>query len=831
MFLVIVESPAKSKTISKYLGKDYQILASFGHVRDLPSKNGSVDPDDNFKMHYEIKAAAKARIAEIVKAAKEADIIYMASDPDREGEAIAWNIVEILKEKKIKAPIKRSVFNEITQTAVKDSIKNARDIDYNLVDAQQSRLSLDYLVGFHLSPVLWRKLPNSRSAGRVQSVTLRLVVEREAEIRAFIPTEYYSVTFNAKKDEGDEFSVRVIEHDSKKFSNKFPNKKSQAEEIVKVLEESKTLTVCDIESKDAKRNPFAPFNTAALQQDAANKLGFSVDRTMKVAQKLYEGIDIGSGTQGLITYMRTDGTTLSGDSLTMIRDYIKSEFGTEYLSKSPRIFKTKTKNAQEAHEAIRPTNASSDPKDIEKYLTKDEFALYSLIWKRTIACQMSEAIFLRQSIDFKDKSSKVLCRANGSTLKFDGFLKVYNVSFSEDDDGKELLPNLKIGEEVKIVPPINQKQHFTMPKPRFTEASLVAEMESLGIGRPSTYGSIINILQEREYVYLDKRQFHPNAKGVVVTMFLKSFFKDYVEYEFTAKLEEELDFISDGKLTKDAFLKKFWTGFKGHTDSAMATELEKISESVTKLMHEYIFSGNFKESEKCISCGSDKITMRIGKFGVYVTCGACEKNNSIDRYIEDRSKQEAENGGEKQVSQEEPIGEDENGNKVYFKSGRFGPYFEVSIPGEEKPKRATIHDQIQDRGIKTALFLLSLPKKVGELDGNDVRVGIGKFGPYVVYNKKYTSMPKDIDIMTITEEQAIEIIKNPPKRTYAKGGDGTTREKKTVEVGVHPKTKKPISVGKSKYGVYALYQKKFYTLKDLENVEDATLEMCLDVIG
>lgn len=823
MNLVIVESPAKSKTISKYLGKDFKILASFGHTRDLPSKEGSVDPNNNFAMNYEIKTASKKVVAEIVAAAKASDKIYIASDPDREGEAIAWNVHEILKEKKIKSPIVRSVFNEITETAVKNSIKNARDIDINLVHAQQSRLSLDYLVGFNLSPVLWKKLPNSRSAGRVQSVALRLIVDREAEIRAFVPTEYYSLNFLVKTVNGDEIEVRLVEYTGKKISNKFPDKRELAEEIKRILENQGTLIVDNIESKDAKRSPFAPFNTASLQQDASNKLGFSVDRTMKTAQKLYEGMDVGSGTQGLITYMRTDGTTLSNDALGEIRRYIEKDFGGEYLSKSPRIYKTKTKNAQEAHEAIRPTSVTNTPEKVEKYLSKDEFALYSLIWKRAVACQMTEAIFLRQSIDFIDADKKTRSRANGNVLKFDGFLKVYNASFDEDGAGG-ILPKLDVKDNVDIIKPIEVKQHFTSPKARYTEASLVQEMESLGIGRPSTYGAIINILQERSYVYINKRQFFPNPNGVVVVMFLKSFFSDYIEYEYTAKLEDELDLISDGKLDKLDFLNNFWKKFKGKTDDAMATELLVVSEKVSNLMNDYIFSGNFKNIKKCTHCESENVDIKIGKFGVYIACNACEKNSNIDQYIDSKI-DESGKVEIKKVEQSESVGKGENGEEIYTKSGKFGPYFETKDDAGNV-KRASIPASIKSRDLNTALFLLSLPKKIGNHDGDDVSIGIGKFGPYVLYQKKYTSIPKDVEVMSVDLEAAISIINNKPEKSEK----SSTREKKTIDIGKHPDTKKDIKVGKSKYGVYALYQKKFYTIEGIENPEDATLEVCVNAI-
>jgi len=830
--LVIVESPAKSKTITKYLGAGYTVLASFGHVRDLPSKNGSVNPDKDFEMDYQIKDTSKKHVNAILSEAKKADIVYMASDQDREGEAIAWNLAEILKEKKIKAIIKRATFTEITEKAVKDGIKNAREIDYALVDAQQARLSLDYLVGFHLSPVLWKKLPGSRSAGRVQSVSLRLIVEREAEIRAFVPSEYWSLGLNLKTKKNEIFVAKVIEYSNKKFNNQFPKTESEATNIANLLEESKVLIIQDIQSKDVKKNPFAPFNTAALQQDSSNKLGFSADRTMKIAQKLYEGMSIGNETKGLITYMRTDGTTLSKDAINQIRNYIESEYGDKYLPKSPRVYKTKTKNAQEAHEAIRPTDISLSPSKIAKYLDKDELRLYELIWKRTLACQMAEAIFLRQSIDMLDKSNKVLSRSNGSIVKFDGFLKAYSVEMESEEDGDGLLPNLNIGDEVTIQFPLHKKQHFTSAKPRYTEASLVKEMEELGIGRPSTYANIIKTLQDREYVHIEKRQFIPDLKGVVVTSFLKSFFANYVEYKFTANLEEELDIMSDGKIKKLDFLQKFWSAFNSKVLDSMTQSVEIISSEIAKFMDEYMFSGTHKDEKKCLHCGNIDITIKTGKFGVYVKCNSCDGNNSIDKYIQGMSIS-LNSDQEGKINQQKGglIGKDAFGNDIFYKTGKFGPYYESVQEDKTVVKRASIPEFITEINIENALFLLSLPKIIGKHEGEDISVGIGKFGPYILYKKEYISILEKEKVSIINQDEAIYLIQNKPDKKSRYGGtSGGVKEKKTIEIGLHPKTEKKILIGKSRYGIYALYQKKFYTVKGHEDISTVKLQDCLDAI-
>lgn len=830
MYLVIVESPAKSKTISKYLGSDYKIVSSFGHVRDLPSKDGSVLPEKDFEMVYQIKDRSKKAVNDIIAGAKAADCVYIASDPDREGEAIAWNIAEILKEKKVKAEIQRVSFTEITKSAVKYAIDHPREIDQDLVDAQQSRLSLDYLVGFNLSPVLWRKLPGSKSAGRVQSVALRLIVDREEEIRAFVPTEYWSVDVILETEKKEIFTARVIQYKSKKFSNSFPKDKKSAEEVIQVLKKSETLKIIDIEEKDVKRNPFAPFTTASLQQDAANKLGFSADRTMKIAQKLYEGVDLGGETKGLITYMRTDGTTIGKDAVDAIRNYISENIGGDYLSKSQRIYKTKTKNAQEAHEAIRPTDVFLSPKSIEKYLDKDEHRLYDLIWKRAVACQMSEAIFARQSIDLTTKDDEVLCRANGSILKFDGYLKIYNVILDGDEDGK--LPKLKINDETKIIDPLEGKQHFTSPKPRFTEASLIKELEERGIGRPSTYAMIINIIQERGYVYIEKKQFHPESRGVVVSMFLRSFFTNYVEYDFTARIEEELDLVSDGKYKKLEFLKKFWEQFIGNINSVMGMELQAVSAGVTEAMDKYLFSGLHIEERICASCKSKNISLKVGKFGVYIACEECKANSSLEKYLGEGSGKKIEIKSESgEVSQDGLIGDDESGNKIYKKTGRYGDYVESQTQTGEMIKRASIPASFSEIDLQAASFLLSLPLKIGAKDGEDMSIGIGKYGPYILFSGKYHKIHGGEDLLKITQERAIEIIEMPRATKSESDGTKKTYEPKTKHIGDHPDTGKKIFIGKSRYGVYVLYEKKFHTAKGFNEVDEVTLEDAINLLN
>src|SRR5215510_852610 len=566
MKVVVVESPAKAKTINKYLGRDYRVLASFGHVRDLPSKDGSVEPENDFAMNWEVEGRGQKQLKEIADAVKDADKLILATDPDREGEAISWHIIEALKAKRGlgKVPFERVAFNEITKRAVLDAINNPRTIDQELVDAYLARRALDYLVGFTLSPVLWRKLPGSRSAGRVQSVALRIICEREAEIEAFKPREYWSIEADFTAPDGSHFTARLTHIDGKKLDKFDLADEATAHAAAAKVRAGAPFKVAEVERKQVKRHPFPPFTTSTLQQEASRKLGFGASHTMRIAQRLYEGVDIDGETIGIITYMRTDGVTLAQDAIEASRKLIVEQFGKEFLPDSPRIYKSTAKNAQEAHEAIRPTDLFRRPDKIRRHLRDDEAALYDLIWKRTVASQMESAELDQVAIDIASADGKTMLRTTGSVVKFAGFLSVYqedrdDPTDGEDDSGRRL-PDLKANDNVKAGE-VKPEQHFTQPPPRFSEASLIKRLEELGIGRPSTYASILQVLQDRKYVRLEKRRFIPEDLGRLVTSFLTSFFEHYVEYGFTAQLEEQLDDISGGRIEWKKVLRDFWKDF------------------------------------------------------------------------------------------------------------------------------------------------------------------------------------------------------------------------------------------------------------------------------
>lgn len=623
--LVIVESPAKAKTINKYLGPDYSVVASFGHVRDLPSKNGSVDPEKGFAMEWEIGEKSHRPLNDIISKAKKADTVYLATDPDREGEAISWHLSEYLKEKNLadKVTIKRVTFNEITKNAVQAAFKNARSIDQNLVDAYMARRALDYLFGFNLSPVLWRKLPGSRSAGRVQSVALRLICEREAQIEIFKPEEYWSIETLLTTKEGKSFTARLSGLDGKKIDKMTIGNQKDADTAVARIK-GQAYSVASIEKKQVRRNPYAPFITSTLQQEASRRLRFGATKTMRTAQKLYEGVDIGGETTGLITYMRTDGVTLSQEAIQTTRTLIKNKFGENYLPESPRLYKSKVKNAQEAHEAIRPTDIFRTPESVAHALDADELALYELIWKRTVACQMENAVLDQVSVDIANADGKVVLHATGSIDTFEGFLKVYRDEQEEDEK--------EVAEEERRLPPLKEKdgltlsevtpnQHFTQPPPRYSEASLVKKLEELGIGRPSTYASILQVLQDRDYVKLDNRRFIPESRGRIVTAFLVNFFKNYVEYNFTADLEEKLDEISAGDIVWKEVLGSFWNAF---SDAIGKTKDLTITEVISTLDHDlekYLFPGETHD-RTCPQCKKGTISLKLGKFGAFVGCSS-----------------------------------------------------------------------------------------------------------------------------------------------------------------------------------------------------------------
>jgi DNA topoisomerase-1 len=753
--VVIVESPTKARTIGKYLGNDYSVIASYGHVRDLPSKPGSVNPDEDFAMIWQSDERAQKQVNALIEEVKKADEIYLATDPDREGEAISWHIYNILKEKKLlsKAPIKRVVFNEITSATVKQAFESPRDVDTSLVEAYLARLSLDYLVGFTISPLLWRKLPGARSAGRVQSVALRLIVERERDIDAFTVDEYWSITAQCV-EKRKKFQAKLTRFNHEKLQKLSITNETQALDMVNTLKSISAYHVSSIERKESKRHPTAPFTTSTLQQEASRKLGFGATRSMKLAQQLYEGINLGGGeTTGLITYMRTDSPHLSTEALSTIRHLIHTTYGDAYLPPSPRIFKSKSKNAQEAHEAIRPTDVQRSPEDMAKYLDKDQLKLYTLIWKRAVASQMSSAIFDKTRVQIADSQNAHLFQANGSIVKFEGFLALYQEGQDDvvdEDDAR--LPDLQEGQLVRM-DDILPQQHFTQPPPRYSEASLVKSMEELGIGRPSTYASVLNVLKTRNYVTMDQKRFFPEDRGKLVTTFLEHFFKQYVQYDFTAQLETKLDHISDGELFWKDVLREFWTSFnktvEGVKEKTIQDVIAVIEENMAHTLFAHTIDGAIDRS--CPSCKEGVLGLRLSKYGAFVGC---------NRYPECKYTQKLQ-GDEESPSDGIDLGPDtDTGESIFIKRGPYGPYLQW---GEgEKPKRSPIPAgyEVDKLTVQQAMFLKTLPRYVGDHPdtGLALEVGIGRFGPFVKYDGKYISIPKTDDIMTISVKRCLELI-------------------------------------------------------------------------
>ncbi|MBY0281311.1 MAG: type I DNA topoisomerase [Alphaproteobacteria bacterium] len=790
--VVVVESPAKAKTINKYLGNDYVVIASYGHVRDLPPKNGSVLPDNQFSMIWETDNRGEKQINEILSALKGADNLYLATDPDREGEAISWHVQQALEDKKAlkNTSVHRIVFHEITKQAVSQAMQNPRAINSSLVEAYLARRALDYLVGFTLSPVLWRKLPGSRSAGRVQSVALRLIVEREQEIEAFITQEYWTISASLLTPKRENFTARLTHYQRKKLEKfDIPN----AEKAHKICKEltSCDLTVDTIEKKQTKRHPAPPFITSTLQQEAARKLGFSASRTMQTAQKLYEGVTIGGETTGLITYMRTDSVHLAQEAITEARSFLQKAYGEKYVPSAPRLFKNKSKNAQEAHEAIRPTQLSRRPQEVAAYLDESQLKLYELIWKRTLASQMESALFDQVSIDITDKTKEATFRANGSTQVFDGFLRLYQEGVdegSETEDGESLLPLMNQGEAL-TTKSIDPFQHFTQPPPRFTEASLVKKLEELGIGRPSTYASLIQVLQDRDYVKLEKRQFIPEDRGRLVTSFLTHFFKRYVEYDFTANLEEQLDEISSGQRPWRQVMESFWKDFHTTVEATQPLRITEVIEKLEEDLDHYLFQGVSKEQRVCPLCKQGHVSLKLGRFGAFLGCSnypECKYTRPIGQSSDATSEGGPEN---------EPvaIGNDPNTKEpITLRKGPYGAYLQwdplpgQSAPVEEpekkpgkktpkkkaaakpKPKRISIPNgfSASDMTLEMALKLKELPKDIGiNPDTNlSMVVGIGRFGPYVKHGTTFVSIPKTINVLEITPQEAAELVEKKLKQ-------------------------------------------------------------------
>lgn len=855
--LVIVESPAKAKTINKYLGADYTVVASFGHVRDLPPKNGSVDPEHDFAMQWEIGERSHKPLGEIITRAKKVQNIYLATDPDREGEAISWHVQELLKEKHLadKVRIRRVTFNEITKAAVQEAFKHARDIDHNLVDAYLARRALDYLVGFTLSPVLWRKLPGSRSAGRVQSVALRLICEREAEIEIFKAEEYWSIEALLTTKEGKSFTSRLSNLDGKKIEKMTIHSQLMADTAVGRIK-GQSFTVKSIEKKQVKRNPYPPFITSTLQQEASRKLRFSATKTMRTAQRLYEGVDIGGETVGLITYMRTDGVTLSQEAIDASRKLIKNKFGDNYLPDAPRVYKSKVKNAQEAHEAVRPTDIFKTPDSVSEYLEEDEAKLYELIWKRTVACQMESAVLDQVSVDIANADGKVVLHATGSIVAFEGFLKVYREENEDDDkdaaEEERRLPPLKEGDSLKL-DEVTPHQHFTQPPPRYTEASLVKKMEELGIGRPSTYASIMQVLQDRNYVKLDQRRFIPESRGRIVTAFLLNFFKKYVEYNFTADLEGQLDNISAGDIAWKKVLRDFWTSF---SDAIGKTTDLKITDVINALEHD-LQSVLFPDgNHACPTCKEGRVNLKLGKFGAFVGCSNYPDCRYTRPVLSGGDSDGDTPAGMEAGTPPKELGVDpKTGLPITLRFGPYGPYVQLGPapgapkpavaapepepedgkkkkkakkPAVEKPKRGPVpkNMDLADITLDKALALLTLPREVGLHPETKevIKAGIGRFGPFLVHQGKFKSIPADDPdgVLTIGLNRAVDLLSQPSKGRGG-GGFGTIKE-----LGNHPADGKPVTISKGRFGPYVKHGSVNATIPKGNEVEAVTMEQAVE---
>jgi len=830
MNIVVVESPAKAKTINKYLGPGYEVLASFGHVRDLPAKNGSVDPDADFKMIWEVDAKAQKRLADIARAVKGSDKLILATDPDREGEAISWHVLEVLKEKGAlkDQKIERVVFNAITKQSVAEAMKHPREIDAALVDAYLARRALDYLVGFTLSPVLWRKLPGARSAGRVQSVALRLVADRELEIEKFVAREYWSLVATLATPRNDTFEARLIGADGKKIQRLDIGTGDEAHAFKRDLETAQ-FTVSSVEAKPAKRNPPPPFTTSTMQQEASRKLGFAPAHTMRVAQRLYEGIDIGGETVGLITYMRTDGVYVAQEAIVAMRSAIAQQYGKQYVPDAPRAYQSKQKTAQEAHEAVRPTDVTRRPRDVTKFLDSDQARLYELVWLRAMASQMESAELERTTVDIAAKvgARNLDLRATGTVIKFDGFLTLYQEGEddAQDDDESKRLPAMSQGESL-AKRAIAATQHFTEPPPRYSEASLVKRMEELGIGRPSTYASILQVLKDRNYVRLEKKRLYAEDKGRVVVVFLENFFARYVEYEFTAGLEEDLDRIANSEVDWRVVLRDFWRDFIGAVDSIKDVRVREVLDVLDAILAPHLFPPNKDGTDPrvCPTCSNGRLGLKLGRFGAFIGCS---------NYPECKfTRQLAANGA---ASADKVLGKDpETGLDVAIKTGRFGTYLqlgEASKDKEEKPKRAGIPKgwSLDDITLEGALKLLSLPREIGKSpdDGEPILAGIGRFGPYVQHGKTYANLDSSEDVLTIGLNRAVTLIAekraNPGKGRRFGADPGRA-------LGDHPQRGGAILVKKGRYGPYVTNNGINATIPDAKNPEEITLAEAIELI-
>jgi DNA topoisomerase-1 len=867
--LVIVESPAKAKTINKYLGSDYMVLASYGHIRDLPPKDGSVRPDEDFAMDWELGERAERPVNEIAKAAKGVDTIYLASDPDREGEAIAWHIQEVLRAKGLdkKADIKRVTFNEITKKTVTDAIANPREIDQNLVDAYMARRALDYLVGFSLSPVLWRKLPGAKSAGRVQSVALRLICERESEIEDFRAQEFWTIEATFVTANNLNVPAHLTHLAGKKLDKFALQTEADAQAALSLLNQL-TYKVASVEKKQTRRNPYPPFTTSTLQQEASRKLGMGATRTMRTAQHLYEGTDIGGETVGLITYMRTDGVALSSEAIESAREVIARDFGKDYVPSEARVYKSNAKNAQEAHEAIRPTDMKRRPDQVTKYLDGEQLALYTLIWQRTMASQMASAVLDQVAVDIAGNTDKALFRATGSVVVFDGWLKVYQESEDDDKKSDDKKADGEKGDGYGNVrlPPVNQndplkpreikpEQHFTQPPPRYSEASLVKKLEELGIGRPSTYASIMQVLQDRDYVRLEKKRFIPEDRGRIVTTFLENFFKDYVEYDFTADLETRLDEISDGKLAWKKVLRDFWVGFSAAIGGTKDLKISDVIDALDNILGPHFFPAPVDGSDPrlCPMCKTGRMGLKLGKFGAFLGCS----NYPTCRNTRPLAVPNGEDG-QPQMAGPRELGTDvETGLPISARVGPYGAYVQLGpaanatppAPPEPetggdpkkkkrakkkkddtpKPKRVSLPKGMDPNliDLAAAIKLLALPRDVGKHpeSGEMITAGIGRFGSYIKVGPRYKSLPPDDDVLNIGLNRAVVLLAEPDKGRFGRGASPGK------ELGAHPEDQKPITLNSGRFGPYVKWGKVMATVTKSYDPENLTLKDALEIIA
>jgi DNA topoisomerase-1 len=836
MDVLVVESPAKAKTIGKYLGPGYTVLASYGHVRDLPPKDGSVRPDEDFAMDWEVDSSSQKRLDAIAKAITKGGKLYLATDPDREGEAISWHVLDVLARKKALqgVDVKRVTFNAITKQSVLDAVAHPRNLDQALIDAYLARRALDYLVGFTLSPVLWRKLPGSRSAGRVQSVALRLICEREAEIEVFKSREYWTVDAIFGTAKRQTLKARLTHLDGRKL-DKFDLDSEERAQGAKREIERRAFAVSSIDRRQVRRNPPPPFITSTLQQEASRKLGLSAATAMRIAQKLYEGVDIGGETVGLITYMRTDGVQLAPEAVGQTRRLIESKYGQAYLPAGPRVYTSKAKNAQEAHEAIRPTDLFRTPPEVAAHLDKDQRGLYELIWKRTVASQMESAVLDQVTVDIASADKTVALRATGSVVRFNGFLTLYDEGRdeqSEDEDGNAILPDVAENEGLErreVVP----EQHFTEPPPRYSEASLVKKLEELGIGRPSTYASIIEVLQRRSYVRLDRKRFIPEDRGRIVTAFLQTYFPRYVEYDFTAHLEEELDDISGGRIDWRQVLRDFWREFSAAVGDTKDLRVKEVLDKLDEELGPHFFPANDnggKSPRDCPSCGNGRLGLKLGKFGAFIGCSnypACKFTRKLGIVDPEKDALSGANLNEPKLLGTDPA----TGKSVTLRNGPYGLYVQLGeADGKEKPKRASLLKGMtpDDLTLDKALAILSLPRELGPHpeDQQPVIAGVGRFGPYVRHGSKYKSIPADENVLDIGMNRAVALL------AEAKGSArGRAAVKPIRIVGNHPADNAPIELYDGRYGMYVKHAGINATVPRDLKPEELTIDQAVSLLA